>query len=128
MQNLLLNISEIQNLLSEYPTTNERQLLSSRRWCSLSHFPAQARKIKKTYPEKGFYIFSKERFSYILRNGISQAQTTKKFLNFHKKIFFLYFVKWNFLVIWLKSFLYFISPTSKPHSEKNSYILGNGAF
>ena len=71
---------------------------SSNTWDYLTHFSSQARKNKTIHPEKNFlyfkkwnflaiilkkyYIFSKERFSYICRNGplyfSSQAQKIRK--------------------------------------------------
>ena len=82
---------------------------------------------------KNFLIFSQKSFSYISGNGTSYilggnfpSSKSKKthseflfFLYFKKlKRFFLYFGKWNFPTLVLKSFFYFL--------KKNfSYILGN---
>ena len=66
---------------------------------------------------KNFVIFFQERKnSYISGNG-----TFWPLSYIFSKIFFLYFVKWSFLALRFKHFLYFITPNSKFFLEKISY-------
>ena len=76
--------------------------LSSNMQRYLAHFSTQAQKLKNIFSKKSYGIISKK--------------------------FFVYFVKWNFLALTLKNFVYYTIPTSSFFLEKISYILGNGTF